>query len=183
MNSEGEVGVISDLNNFIADFLMYLGLYLTKIKYVKTLMITFSQKSAVYIFSRKGAGGSKAVRSFSKNASIWWVEASLSWDVTSSLCQKKKWNFASETWGHLERGMETPENNFQIYRPINDPWQAVCSLERGYRWGNIQKSFLGDNFWLECPTDLRSTPLSYIFSALFGDTHSSMVFARSQIAK
>ena len=136
-----------------------------------------------YIFPKKG---SKAVRSFSKNASIWWVEASLSWDVTSSLCQKKKWNFASETWGHLERGMETPENNFQIYRPINDPWRAVCSLERGYRWGNIQKSFLGDNFWLECPTDLRSTPLSYIFNALFRDTPLGYTFCaqpNSQIAK
>ena len=42
---------------------------------------------------------------------------------------KKKWNFASQTWGHLEGGMETPEFFFpQIYRPINDPLQAVLSL-------------------------------------------------------
>ena len=40
----------------------------------------------------------------------------------------------------------------------------------GYSWGNIQKTILGHNFWLECPTDLRSTPLSYIFHALFRDT-------------
>ena len=82
--------------------------------------------------------------------------------------------------------MEPPENDFQNYRPINDPWRAVCSLERGYRWGNIQKSFLGDNFWLECPTDLRSTPLSYIFNALFRDTPLGYTFCaqpNSQIAK
>ena len=51
---------------------------------------------------------------------------------------KKSLNFASSSWWHLKVGMETPENDFQIYRPINDPRRAVCSLERGYRWGNIQ---------------------------------------------
>ena len=41
---------------------------------------------------------------------------------------KKSLNFAlSDSW-HLKVGMETPENNFQIYRPINDPLQAVLSL-------------------------------------------------------
>ena len=34
----------------------------------------------------------------------------------------------------------------QIYIIINDPRRAVCSLERGYRWGNIQKSLSGNNF-------------------------------------
>ena len=99
---------------------------------------------------------------------------------------KKSLNFASSGSWHLKVGMETPENGFQIYRPINDPWRAVCSLERGYRWGNIQKLFLGDNFWLECPTDLRSTPLSYIFNALFRDSplgHSFCAQPNSQIAK
>ena len=91
--------------------------------------------------------------------------------LSISLCQKQKsLNFASSSWWHLKVGMETPENDFQIYRPINDPRRAVCSLERGYRWGNIQKSLSGNNFWLECPTNLRSTPLSYIFNALFRDT-------------
>ena len=28
-------------------------------------------------------------------------------------------------------------------------------------------AYTGHNFWLECPTDLKSTPLSYIFKALF----------------
>ena len=79
---------------------------------------------------------------------------------------KKSLNFASSGSWHLKVGMETPENDFQIYRPINDPWRAVCSLEREYRWGNIQKSLSGNNFWLECPKDLRSTPLSYILNAL-----------------
>ena len=102
-------------------------------------------------------------------------------------CAKKKsLDFASPSWWHLKVGMETPESDFQIYSPINDPRRAVCSLERGYRWGNIQKSFLGDNFWLECPTDLRSTPLSYIFNALFRDTplgHVCRTPPNSQIAK
>ena len=60
--------------------------------------------------------------------------------------KNKSWNFASVFWGHLKGGMETPQNDFQIYRPINDPRRAVCSLERGYRWGNIQKSLSGNNF-------------------------------------
>ena len=39
--------------------------------------------------------------------------------------------------------------------------------------GKIQKkkkTITGHDLWLECPTDLRSTPLSYIFNALFTDT-------------
>ena len=49
--------------------------------------------------------------------------------VITSLCQKNKsWNFASIFWGHFKVGIETPQNNFQIYRPINDPRRAVCSL-------------------------------------------------------
>ena len=69
-------------------------------------------------------------------------------DACALACAKNKkcLNFASSGSWHLKVGMETPENDFQIYRPINDPRRAVCSLERGYRWGNIQKSFLGDNF-------------------------------------
>ena len=68
------------------------------------------------------------------------------WCRVACTKNKKSLNFASSGSWHLKVGMETPENDFQIYRPINDPWRAVCSLERGYRWGNIQKSFLGDNF-------------------------------------
>ena len=48
-------------------------------------------------------------------------------------CAKKKsLNFAPSGSWHLKVGMETPENDFQIYRPINDPRRAICSLERGY---------------------------------------------------
>ena len=57
---------------------------------------------------------------------------------------------------------------------------------REYRRENFQKSFSADNFWLECPTDLRSTPLSYIFNALFRDTPLGYTFCaqpNSQIAK
>ena len=39
--------------------------------------------------------------------------------------KKKSLNFASSGSWHLKVGMETPENDFQIYRPINDPWHAV----------------------------------------------------------
>ena len=44
-------------------------------------------------------------------------------------CTKKKWNFAQLFWGHLKGSKETPQNDFQIYRPLNDTWQAVFSLE------------------------------------------------------
>ena len=33
--------------------------------------------------------------------------------------------------------METPQNDFQIYRPINDTWQAVFSLEGDIGGGPI----------------------------------------------
>ena len=60
--------------------------------------------------------------------------------VMASLCQKNKsWNFASVFWGHLKGGMETPQNDFQIYGPINDTWQAVFSLE-GDIAGGISKN-------------------------------------------
>ena len=42
--------------------------------------------------------------------------------------------------------MVTPENNFQIYRPINDTWQAVFSLE-GDIAGEISKNrFVGSPY-------------------------------------
>ena len=46
--------------------------------------------------------------------------------------------------------------------------------------------YFGHNFWQEGPTDLRSTPLSYIFDALFRDTplgHVCRTQPNSQIAK
>ena len=46
--------------------------------------------------------------------------------------------------------------------------------------------YFGHNFWPEGPTDLRSTPLSYIFHALFRDTPLGHVYRaqpNSQIAK
>ena len=60
-------------------------------------------------------------------------------ELGSSLCQKKSLNFASASWWHLKVGMETPQNNFQIYRPINDPCQAVCSLA-GDIGGGVSKN-------------------------------------------
>ena len=49
-------------------------------------------------------------------------------DCLVACAKKKSLNFASASWWHLKVGMETPENDFQIYRPINDPRRAVCSL-------------------------------------------------------
>ena len=46
--------------------------------------------------------------------------------------------------------------------------------------------YFGHNFWQEGPTDLRSTPLSYIFDALFRDTplgHVCRTQPNCQIAK
>ena len=37
---------------------------------------------------------------------------------TVAYAKKKSFNFASASWWHLKVGMETPENDFQIYRPI-----------------------------------------------------------------
>ena len=45
----------------------------------------------------------------------------------------------------------------------------------------MHKSIFGYNFWLECPTDLRSTSLSCIFDALFGDTLFGHIFLRVPI--
>merc|ERR1711888_427573 len=73
--------------------------------------------------------------------------------ISISLCQKKKksLNFASSGSWHLKVGMETPENDFQIYRPINDPWQAVFVLwpfNRVKRSPNGSKNMIFKN-WLD----------------------------------
>ena len=47
-----------------------------------------------------------------------------------------------------------------------DPLTYTKDLQRA----KFRKSILGHNFWLECPTELRSTSLSCIFNALFRDT-------------
>ena len=70
-----------------------------------------------------------------------------------------------------------------------DRFWGVCNVFQclwGYSRGKFPKSIFGNNFWLEWPTDLRSTPLSYIFNALFRDTPLGHVFCaqpNSQIAK
>ena len=64
-------------------------------------------------------------------------------------------------------------------------------LEEEVRWNTktqtpkLRKLISGQNFWLECLTDLRSTSLSYIFNVLFRDTPLGHVFCvqpNSQIA-
>ena len=42
--------------------------------------------------------------------------------------------------------METPQNDFQIYRPINDTWQAVSSLGGDIGRGMSKHSFRAINF-------------------------------------
>ena len=79
-----------------------------------------------------------------------------------------------------------PTKEIQRYRPINDILRTILSLQWGSSWGNFQKSISGHNFWLEWPTDLRSTPLSYIFNALFRDTplgHVHRAQPNSQISQ
>ena len=57
-----------------------------------------------------------------------------------SLYQKKqKLEFCLALLGALGVGIETPQNDFQIYRPINDPRRAVCSLP-GDIGGGISKN-------------------------------------------
>ena len=38
--------------------------------------------------------------------------------------------------------METPQNDFQIYRPLNDTWQAIFSLA-----GDIGGGISKNRFW------------------------------------
>ena len=42
--------------------------------------------------------------------------------------------------------METPQNDFQIYRPINDTWQAVSSLGGDIGGGMSKNRFRAINF-------------------------------------
>ena len=57
--------------------------------------------------------------------------------------------------------METPQNDFQIYRPINDTWQAVFSLEGDIAGGISKNRFRTITFdW--------SVLLGYLAIWLFG---------------
>ena len=49
---------------------------------------------------------------------------------------------------------------------VLDPPTLQCKLQ----WGISQKIISGYNFWLECPTKVRSTQLSHIFKALIRAT-------------
>ena len=56
-------------------------------------------------------------------------------------------------------------SQMSLLHKVLDPPSYTRDLQRAKFW----KSILGHNFWMECPTDLNSTPLSYIFNALFRD--------------
>ena len=55
-----------------------------------------------------------------------------------------------------------------------DPLTYTEDLQRA----KFRKSVTGHNFWLEWPSDLISTPLSYIFNALFRDTPLAYLMSR-----
>ena len=64
---------------------------------------------------------------------------------------------------------------------------GVLAKYRSFLWNwtpshiqkaKLKKSITGHNFWLECPTDLRVTPLCYIFNALFRDTSLAYLLSR-----
>ena len=64
------------------------------------------------------------------------------------------------------------------------------NIYRGGTLGGPQEEFpktvFGNTFWLECPTDVKSMPLSFIFDALFRDTqlgHVCRTQPNCQIAK
>ena len=57
-------------------------------------------------------------------------------------------------------------SQMSLLHKVLDPPSYTRDLQRA----KFQKTILGHNFWMECPTDLNSTPLSYIFNALFRDT-------------
>ena len=51
------------------------------------------------------------------------VPCSLAWTK-----KKKNWIWASLFAGQFQNGVRTPQNFFQIYRPINDSWLAISIL-------------------------------------------------------
>ena len=59
---------------------------------------------------------------------------------------------------------------------VLEPPTLQCKL---LQWAISQKLISGYNFWLECPTKVRSTQLSYIFKALFRDTPLAYNFFRT----
>ena len=50
------------------------------------------------------------------------------------------------------------------------------NLQCKIQWAISQNTIFGHNFWLECPTKVISTQLSYILNALFRDTPLAYFF-------
>ena len=72
----------------------------------------------------------------------------------------------SEHFAFWARSLSGLENVFLIFLALQCKIQGIF----------LAKKVVGHNFWTEGPTDLRSTPLSYIFGALFGDTPLGHIF-------
>ena len=101
-------------------------------------------------------------------------------------CPKKKqksefWN-ATNASGFLR--LDEPPEKIQPYRPINGIVQAISSFTLKLQWGNRPKNWLGHNFWLEGPIDLRPTRPNCILQDIFRDTpldHSCRAWICGQI--
>ena len=100
----------------------------------------------------------------------WWERKSKEeWQV--AWFKKKNFWIWGLIFGYVFRlGKTRLHEFFQIYRPINGSLPPIWSFSTGASTTKSRKSIFCDNFWLECPTDLRLTCLSYIFRALFRDT-------------
>ena len=75
-------------------------------------------------------------------------------------------------WGVQNTHFQTLDFIFDRVRHRFLIWSVLMG-----KWAqNIQKLIFSHNFWLECPRDLRSTSLSCIFDAFFGDTPFGHIF-------
>ena len=83
------------------------------------------------------------------------------------------WKF-SNLYCYMDQYKDMLENKFCS---INAP--SAGTLQCKLQWAISQKMISGYNFWLECPTKVRSTQLSYIFKALFRDTPLAYNFFRT----
>ena len=78
---------------------------------------------------------------------ISFMQESLCTTVFIRLCQKKhKLEFCFDLLGALEGGYGDPTKRFSNLQTHKRYLASPFQFRRGYRWGNIQKSFSDDNF-------------------------------------
>ena len=96
------------------------------------------------------------------------------WAVGMSLnMQFSKFAFSPQFWW-----TNCPRINFNFFSFAETSLLNVVThlptLQCKIQWTISQKTIFGHNFWLECPTKVISTQLSYILNALFRDTPESI---------